>query len=94
MFNGLVLSQSHYIETIPRNFNKYEDSPIKTPIDINLHLAKNTSQTISQLEYSHVIGSLIMNCTRPDIAFVVNKLSKFTNNPGKDHWKVVIRVLR
>ena len=69
MFDGLVLSQSHYIETIPRKFNKYEDIPIKTPIDVNLHLAKNTSQTISQLEYSYVIGSLmyVMNCTRLDI---------------------------
>ena len=30
----------------------------------------------------------------PDIAYVVNKLSRFTNNPGKDHWKALVRVLR
>ncbi|KAL0418236.1 UNVERIFIED_CONTAM: Retrovirus-related Pol polyprotein from transposon TNT 1-94 [Sesamum radiatum] len=36
----------------------------------------------------------IMNCTRPDIAYAVNKLSRFTSNPSKDHWKGLIRVLR
>ncbi|KAL0322287.1 UNVERIFIED_CONTAM: Retrovirus-related Pol polyprotein from transposon TNT 1-94 [Sesamum calycinum] len=35
-----------------------------------------------------------MNCTRPDIAYAVNKLSRFTSNPSKDHWKGLIRVLR
>nr|GEW32465.1 zinc finger, CCHC-type [Tanacetum cinerariifolium] len=39
---------------------------------------------VSQLEYSRVIGCLMyaMTCTRPDIAFVVGKLSRYTSNPG------------
>uniref|UniRef100_A0A2N9GAW9 Integrase catalytic domain-containing protein n=1 Tax=Fagus sylvatica TaxID=28930 RepID=A0A2N9GAW9_FAGSY len=51
---------------------------------------------ISQLEYSQIIGSLmyIMNCTRPDIAYSVSKLSRYTSNPGEDHWKAIVRVLR
>ena len=35
-----------------------------------------------------------MNCTRPDIAYVINKLSRFTSNPGPNHWIVLVRVLR
>ena len=35
-----------------------------------------------------------MNCTRPDIAYAVSKLSRDTNNPSLDHWKVIVRVLR
>ena len=35
-----------------------------------------------------------MNCTCPDIAYVVNKLSRYTSNPGPDHWKAIVRVLR
>ena len=42
--SGLVPSQLYYIEKILKN--KYEYSPLKTPIDINLQLAKKTSQTI------------------------------------------------
>ena len=36
----------------------------------------------------------LMSCTRPDIAYSISKLSRFTSNPGDDHWKAIIRVLR
>ena len=36
----------------------------------------------------------VMNFTRPDIAYSVSKLSRYTSNPGVDHWKAIIRVLR
>ena len=36
----------------------------------------------------------VMNCTRPDIAYAVSKLSRYTSNPRSDHWKAIIRVLR
>ena len=35
-----------------------------------------------------------MNCTRPNIAYSVSKLSRYTSNPGVEHWKAIIRVLR
>ncbi|XP_073057052.1 secreted RxLR effector protein 161-like [Primulina eburnea] len=35
-----------------------------------------------------------MSCTRPDIAYAVSKLSRFTSNPGVEHWKAIIRLLR
>ncbi|KAL0288543.1 UNVERIFIED_CONTAM: Retrovirus-related Pol polyprotein from transposon TNT 1-94 [Sesamum calycinum] len=94
--DGLALSQSHYVETILKTFKAYESPPAKTPVDLNLHLAKNKDEPECQIEYSRIIGSLmyIMNCTRPDIAYSVNKLSRFTSNPSKDHWKGLIRVLR
>ena len=92
----LVLSQSHYVKKVLEKFKKYDDSPMRTPIDVNLHLTKNKGQGISQLEYSRIIGSLmyIMNCTRSDIAYAVSKLSRYTSNPGEDHWKALVRVLR
>jgi hypothetical protein len=33
------------------------------------------------------------NETRPDISFVVSKLSWFTSNPGDDHWCALERVM-
>ena len=93
---GLILSQSRYIEKLLDKFDKDESNIARTPVDINLHLSKNIGQSISQLEYSRIIGSLmyVMNCTRPDIAYSVSKLSRYTSNPGVDHWKAIIRVLR
>ena len=34
-----------------------------------------------------------MHCTRPDIAYVVCKLSRFTSSPSIEHWKAIARVL-
>ena len=36
----------------------------------------------------------LMSCTRPDIAYSISKLSRFTSNSGTDHWKAITRVLR
>ena len=60
---------------------------MRTPVDVNLHLTKNKGQGIYQLEYSRIIGSLmyIMNWTRPDIAYAISKLSKYTSYLGEDH---------
>ena len=82
---GYSLSQTHYIEKILDEFDKYDERPARTPVDASLHLPKNKEESISQLEYSRIIGSLmyLMNCTRPDIAYAVSKLSRFTHNPGK-----------
>ena len=35
----------------------------------------------------------IMSCTRPDIVYVVSKLSRYTSNLGQDHWKAILRLL-
>ncbi|GJZ36382.1 hypothetical protein Tco_0582573 [Tanacetum coccineum] len=52
-------------------------------MDTSEKLIPNNGQAVSQLEYSMVIGCLIyaMACIRPDIAFAVGKLSKYTSNP-------------
>ncbi len=38
---GIVLTQSYYIEQVLRKFNAYDLQPIKSPGDISLHLCKN-----------------------------------------------------
>ena len=94
--DGLVLSQSHYVDKILDKFSNDDSGVVRTPIDVNLHMSKNRGENVSQLEYSRVIGSLmyLMSCTRPDIAYAVSKLSRYTSNPNGDHWKGIVRVLR
>jgi hypothetical protein len=36
----------------------------------------------------------LASATRPDISYAVSKLSRFTSNPGDDHWKALKQVLR
>ncbi|GJY62278.1 zinc finger, CCHC-type containing protein [Tanacetum coccineum] len=51
---------------------------VSTPMDTCKKLMPNKGQSVSQLEYSRVIGCLMyaMTCTRPDITFFVGKLSR------------------
>ena len=36
----------------------------------------------------------LMNCTKPDIAYAIGRLSRYTQSPNWDHWTVVRRVLK
>jgi hypothetical protein len=93
---GLVLDQTHYVDKILGTFDKDGTGIARTPVDMTLHVSKNKGESISQLEYSRVIGSLmyLMTCTRPDIAYAVSKLSRYTSNPGNVHWQAISRVLK
>ncbi|KAD5317375.1 hypothetical protein E3N88_17321 [Mikania micrantha] len=77
-------------------FNAGDTSVAQTPIDTTQHLSKNRGEGVAQLEYSRIIGSLmyLMTCTRPDLAYAVSRLSRYTSNPSSEHWKSMIRLLR
>nr|GFB45332.1 zinc finger, CCHC-type [Tanacetum cinerariifolium] len=93
---GIVITQSHYIEKILKKFNRDNFSPVNTPMDRVEKLKPNTSKHVDQFEYSRSIGCLIyaMISTRPDIAYDVGRLSRFTSNPSRQHWKAIIRVFK
>ncbi|XP_074341914.1 secreted RxLR effector protein 161-like [Apium graveolens] len=93
---GIALSQPHYIDKILEKFLKDDFEKSRSPVDMTLHLSKNKGVGVSQVEYSRIIGSLmyLMSCTRPEIAYSISMLSRFTSNLGADHWKAIIRVLR
>ena len=92
----IKLGQSHYIDKVLNRFKLQDLTPISSPMEQGMKFTKHTGKPISQLEYAKIIGSLMyaMTCTRPDIAFAVGKLSRFTSNPGPQHWLAIRRVLR
>ncbi|KAJ9538032.1 hypothetical protein OSB04_030765 [Centaurea solstitialis] len=94
--HGITISQSHYIEKMLNKFNLKDCSPIGTPMDPTIKLMPNKGVPVNQLEYSRAIGSLMyaMLSTRPDIAFAVGKLSRYTHNPGLIHWQTINRVFK
>ena len=51
---------------------------------------------MSKLPHASVIGHLqyLNTCTRPDLAYVLSKLSQYLKNPGFFCWQAAIRVLQ
>jgi len=80
---GISLDQSHYVEKILRKYNYFDCKPASTTYDPSVKLFKNTGDGVRQTEYASIIGSLkyATDCTRPDIAYVVGLLCRFTSRP-------------
>ena len=85
-FDGNVLTQSHSVEKVLNRFNAIDSVSTKTPIELNIHLSKNQGEPIAQEDYVRFIGCImyLTNCSRPNIACVVNKLSRYTSNPRRE----------
>ena len=85
--NGISLDQSHNIEKIVKKYNYFDSKPACTPYDSSVKLFKNTGDNVNQYEYASIIGSLryAADCTRPDIAYAVGLLCRFTSRPSLEH---------
>ncbi|KAL0546869.1 hypothetical protein IC582_016787 [Cucumis melo] len=94
--NGIFLDPSHYIEKILKKYNYFESKSACTPYDSSVKLFKNIGDSINQSEYASIIGSLryAVNFTKPDIAYVVELLYRFTSIPSLKHWNAIERVIR
>nr|GEV92964.1 hypothetical protein [Tanacetum cinerariifolium] len=92
----IVITQSHYIKKILKKFSRKDCSPVSTPMDLVEKLKPNTWKPVDQLEYSRAIGCLMyaMTSTRPNIAYAVGRLSRFTSNPSRQHLKEITRAFK
>jgi hypothetical protein len=99
----LTLSQGEYTEKVLERFRMQNEKPVSTPLASHFKLTKEmcpkTQEEIeymSRVPYSSVVGSLMyaMVCTRPDIAHAVGVVTRYMNNPGKEHWEAVKWILR
>ena len=69
---------------------------MSTPYDANSKLMKNIGKSISQPQYAQIIWSLLhlMSFSRPDIAYAVGRLSRYTQCPNQEHWDALTRLMR
>lgn len=92
------ISQPAHTENLLKNFGMQDCKPVDTPADISTKLVKATEQEscIDQHLYQSAVGSLmyLSVSTRPDIAYAVGNLARFSSKPTKDHWTALKRVLR
>jgi len=99
----LTLSQSEYIEKVLKTLDTQNEKPISIPLASHFKLSKEECPKtqeemahMSKVPYASTVGSLMyaMVCTKPDISHVVGVVSRYMNNPGKEHWIAVKWILR
>jgi hypothetical protein len=84
---GISLSQGAYARKILEKNGMAACNPCHVPMEARLKLSKfSTEPPADATAYRSVVGSLryLVN-TRPDIAFVVGYVSRFLEDPRKDH---------
>ncbi|KAL2245081.1 UNVERIFIED_CONTAM: Retrovirus-related Pol polyprotein from transposon TNT 1-94 [Sesamum indicum] len=102
---GIFIHQSNYIEKVLKRFHMDKAHPLSTPmvvrsLDVNKDPfrppAHNDEILGPEVPYLSAIGVLmyLANNTRPDIAFSVNLLARYSSTPTKRHWNGVKHVLR
>jgi hypothetical protein len=94
--HGIILSQHRYIIDLLHRTKMSEAKPITTPMASTTSLSAFEGELFPDLTlYRSTVGALqYLALTRPDIAFMVNKLSQFMQKPLLPHWQTVKRLLR
>ena len=92
------IGQPAYTEKLLTKMGMSDCKPVKTPVDPGNRLVKaaEDEEALDQPLYQSVVGSLmyLSTCTRPDIAFAVGVLARFSSKPNRNHWVAAKRVLR
>jgi hypothetical protein len=103
--DGILIHQSTYTEKVLKHFHMDKAHPLSTPMVVrSLDVKKDHfrpqevgEETLGpEVSYLSAIGALmyLANCTRPDIAFSVNLLARYSSAPTLRHWNEVKHVLR
>ena len=95
---AIWIDQQEYIENALKGFKLQDGKNMKIPLPAAIHLEKSEEPVAlnTKTYYQQIIGTLICVAvgTRPDIAFVATRLSRFNNNPTEEHIKYAKYVLR
>ena len=97
--NGIEMSQSHYLRTILERFGMDQCKPRSTPCELKLSAYTDEIDDEcpeDERTYREIVGSLVyaMTCTRPDLSWVVTKLSQHLSRPCKADWIMLKHVFR
>nr|GFC30159.1 hypothetical protein [Tanacetum cinerariifolium] len=103
-FRRLIeLSQSAYIDKILKKYNIHNFKkgylPMEVKHDLSNELCASTPEEVAYMKkvpYAFVVGSIMyaVRCTRLDVAFAQNLVSRYQQNTGKLHWVAVKHILK
>jgi hypothetical protein len=91
---GFAWSQQAYLDRVLEKFGMVGARARRTPIAARLYREEG-AEPADATQYRSLVGALMymMICTRPDICFAVNQLTRHFQLPQKHHWEAALRVL-
>ena len=91
----LYLTQSKYTMDLLHKVGMRDCKACDMPVNVGLSFTDEGDNFSDSSLYRTIIGSLqYLTYTRPNISFVVNKLSEFLSTPKIQHWTAYKRLLR
>jgi len=92
----VTISQHSYLESILERFGFKESRSVSTPQEKGFSLFPSCPEDArcDRQRYQEAVGSLIYatTTTRPDLAYAVGVLARFSHDPAERHWAGVKRV--
>lgn len=107
--DGMIsLTQTDYVDALLKNnvlFPGMQDcNSVDTPCSTSPNIDKSScpegnltsAERAQQSGYRSVVGAILYlnKSTRPDITFAINRLGRYTSNPGQAHFKELKHLLR
>lgn len=93
MHRKITVTQPGYIDTLLARFPLATSRQFTTPLPCTTD--NLSSDAFALTPYQQIVGSLmwIAGSTRPDIAYAVNYLSRYSSQPTEGHWQQALRVV-
>jgi hypothetical protein len=96
------LSQPEYTKTVLERYGMSNCATLSVPADPCVKLTpqmcpqtEEEKQEMKCVPFMECIGSImhLTHLTRPDIAYAVGQASRYSQNPGQEHWKALKRIM-
>ncbi|KAG1679444.1 hypothetical protein FOA52_007736 [Chlamydomonas sp. UWO 241] len=92
----ILLTQAELTKQLLLKFNLSECRTRDVPLSVGEILRKDSDNQLDTGQFAELVGSLLYlsNCTRPDITYAVNKLSRYMSCSTPQHMQAALGVLR
>ncbi|GJR52885.1 retrotransposon protein, putative, ty1-copia subclass [Tanacetum coccineum] len=87
------------VDEVFKELSEFETDEELSHVSSPLEMCASTPEEVAYMKkvpYASAVGSIMyaVRCTRPDVAFAQNLVSRYQQNPGKLHWVAVKHILK
>uniref|UniRef100_A0AAV1V6F4 Reverse transcriptase Ty1/copia-type domain-containing protein n=1 Tax=Peronospora matthiolae TaxID=2874970 RepID=A0AAV1V6F4_9STRA len=85
---SVTMCQRRYVNDILKRFGMDECKATASPVDLSTRLVASSEVAKIDVPFREAVGALmhLTTATRPYIAYAVGYVSRFMENPQKEHW--------